>query len=55
MVDVETIMAVLRRNGHSVEKPTPIPENAGDYEFVVDGRTLTLAEVRAIIEADESV
>jgi hypothetical protein len=54
MVDVQTIMTVLRRNGHVVEKATPLPENAGDYEFVVDGNTLTLAEVRAMIVIDEA-
>jgi hypothetical protein len=42
MVDVQTIMTVLRRNGHVVEKATPLPENAGDYE------------VRAMIVIDEA-
>ena len=51
-VDVPTILAALRNNGHTVEHATPLPNNAGGYEFVVDGAPLTLEQVRALLESE---
>jgi hypothetical protein len=32
----------------------PVPDNAGDFEFVVDGVTMTLVEARALLELDQA-
>lgn len=53
MVDVETLTSALRKLGHHVESSTELPENAGGFEMMVDGRMLTLAEVRALLEAEQ--
>ena len=53
MVDIDLILQKLRALGHAVEHPHAIPSNAGDYEFTVDGKLLTLAEVRSLLEADQ--
>ena len=52
-VDTELIVNSLRKRGHTVEGVIKVPENAGDYEFVVDGVTLTLEETRALLERDQ--
>jgi hypothetical protein len=51
-VDTDLIVATLRKRGHTVGHVIPVPENAGDYEFEVDGNLLTLAETRELLEAD---
>ena len=54
MVDIDLLVKELRNHGHSVETVYPVPENAGDYELGVDGKILTLAEARLLLERDES-
>ena len=54
MVDTELIVQALRDRGHTVGHVIPVPENAGGYEFQVDGGTLTLEEARALLEADQA-
>jgi hypothetical protein len=54
MVDIDLIVKALRQQGHSVGNVIPVPENAGEYEFQIDGNTLTLEETRALLEADEA-
>jgi hypothetical protein len=53
MVDIDLIVAALRKRGHKVEGIFKVPDNAGDYEFVVDGNTLNLAETRNLLESEE--
>lgn len=53
-VDTELIIQSLRRRGHTVEGVIKVPDNAGDYEFIVDGGTLSLEEVRAPLEHDQA-
>ena len=53
-VDTELIVDSLRKRGHTVESVIKVPENAGDYEFIVDGVTLNLEETRALLERDQS-
>jgi hypothetical protein len=53
MIDTELIVRALRDRGHIVESVISVPENAGEYEFIVDGRTLTLSETRELLEAEE--
>jgi len=53
MVDTDLIVHALRERGHTVGNVISVPENAGEFEFIVDGRTLTLSETRALLEAEE--
>jgi hypothetical protein len=53
MVDTELLVQSLRKRGHTVEGVIKVPDNAGDYEFIVDGNTLTLEEARALLEHDQ--
>jgi hypothetical protein len=54
MIDTDLIVEALRRRGHAVGSVIPVPENAGEWEFVVDGEALNLEETRALIEADDA-
>jgi hypothetical protein len=53
MVDTDLIVQDLRNLGHTVGHVIAIPENAGTYEFLVDGRILTLDQVRALLESEQ--
>ena len=52
MVDTNLIVEQLRSRGHAVGHVNKLPENAGEWEFEVDGALLTLSEVRAVLDAD---
>ncbi|HEX4576917.1 MAG TPA: hypothetical protein VH117_06175 [Edaphobacter sp.] len=52
MVDIDLIVQTLRQHGHTVGHVIPVPENAGEYEFQIDGNTLTLEEARELLEQD---
>jgi hypothetical protein len=52
-VDTELLVQSLTKRGHTVESVIKVPDNAGDYEFIVDGNTLTLEETRALLEHDQ--
>jgi hypothetical protein len=54
MVDIDLVVNALRSRGHSVETVYPVPENAGDWEFSVDGTLMPLEEVRHLLEQDDS-
>ncbi len=51
-IDFDLIAQTLRDNGHHVGHIIPVPDNAGDFEFQVDGNLLSLAETRARLESD---
>jgi hypothetical protein len=51
-VDVDLVVQSLRDRGHTVGKVIPVPDNAGDYEFSVDDRLLSLSEVRILLQED---
>jgi len=53
MVDIDLLVEALRKRGHKVEGVFKVPDNAGDYELIVDGNTLNLAETRQLLEAEE--
>ena len=53
MLDTDLIIADLKAHGHTVEAAFAVPTNAGDYEFIVDGNTLTLEEVRALLAHEQ--
>jgi hypothetical protein len=54
MIDTGLIVEALRRRGHAVGHAIPVPENAGEWELEVDGVMISLAEARALIEADNA-
>jgi hypothetical protein len=51
-VDIDLIVQALRDRGHNVGNVIPVPDNAGDYEFSVDGALLSLSETRALLQED---
>lgn len=54
MIDYDTLVASLRMHGFAVERVIHVPENAGDSQFVIDGKLFTLEEVRLMLaEADK--
>jgi hypothetical protein len=53
-VDTELLVQSLRKRGHTVSGVIKVPDNAGDYEFIIDGETITLDEARALLERDQA-
>jgi len=54
MLDIDLLVQQLRNQGHKVESVIPVPENAGDFEFLIDGKLLTLSDVRGTLEQDQN-
>jgi hypothetical protein len=54
MVDIDLLVKQLRDNGHDVRGVHSVPDNAGDYEFIIDGNFFNLEEARRVLEKDES-
>jgi hypothetical protein len=52
MIDIDLLVQVLRKRGHTVETVIPVPENAGEYELSVDGTIMPLVEARLLLEDD---
>ena len=50
MVDIDLLVKMLRRYGHTVESVIPVPENAGEYELSVDGNLIPLEIARSMLE-----
>ena len=53
MVDTSVIVLALKNMGHEVTDVIELPRNAGDWEFRVDGKMMTLVEVRELLEKEE--
>ncbi len=51
-IDVDLIVQQLRKRGHTVSTVIPVSDNAGNYEFGVDGELLTLEQTRILLERD---
>jgi hypothetical protein len=51
-IDTGLIVKTLRDHGHSVGHVIPVPDNAGEFEFEVDGNLLSLSEVRELLDRD---
>jgi hypothetical protein len=51
-IDTGLIVDTLRRKGHTVGHVIPVPDNAGEFEFEVDGVLLSLNETRALLERE---
>jgi hypothetical protein len=54
-VDVDLIVKLLRKRGHTVGHIIPVPDNGGEFEFEIDGALLSLAETRALLEREDEV
>jgi len=52
MIDTDLIVKALRERGYTVDNVIPVPENAGEFEFSVDGVLLSLDETRHLLEQD---
>ena len=50
MVDIDLLVKMLRRYGHTVESVIPVPDNAGDYELSVDGNLIPLELARRLLD-----
>ena len=44
MIDIELLVHHLRLRGHKIDSVTANKENAGDFDFMIDGMVLTLAD-----------
>jgi hypothetical protein len=53
MVDIDLIVQTLRNNGHDVQDVHHVPDNAGEYELVIDGKAFNLEGARGVLEQDE--
>ena len=53
MIDYDTLVASLRTHGFAVERVIHVPENAGEAQFEIDGKLLTLTEVRLMLAEAE--
>ncbi len=54
MLDIDLLVQQLRSQGHQIDSVIRVPENAGDFEFLIDGRLLTLSDVRGELEQDQA-
>jgi hypothetical protein len=54
MVDIDLLVNSLRAKGHNVRGVHAVPDNAGDYELIIDDNHLNLEEARRLLEEDES-
>lgn len=50
MIDIDLLVKMLRRYGHTVESVIAVPDNAGDYELSVDGNLIPLELARRLLE-----
>jgi hypothetical protein len=53
MLDIDLLVKSLRKHGHSVDHVIHVPENAGAYEFEIDGHLRSLTEVQLMLENDQ--
>jgi hypothetical protein len=53
MVDIDLLVNTLRAKGHNVHGVHHVPDNAGDYEMIIDNKAYTLEEARHLLELDE--
>lgn len=52
-IDTGLIAETLRAHGHTVGHIIPVPDNAGEYEFEIDGVLLSLHETRELLERED--
>ena len=44
LIDIELLVHHLRLRGHQIDSVTASQQNAGDFDFVIDGALLTLSD-----------
>lgn len=49
MLDTDLLVNALRSRGHAVDHVHKVPDNAGEYEFTIDGTLYTLEQARALL------
>jgi hypothetical protein len=54
MVDIDLLVEVLRKRGHTVDSVISVPNDAGAYEFMIDGNLINLEEARHLLEDDKA-
>jgi hypothetical protein len=54
MTDIDLLVEAIRNHGHTVGSVIRVPNNAGEYEIIVDGNALNLEEARQLLEQDEA-
>lgn len=54
MVDIDLLVQHLRAKGHDVRSVHRVPDNAGEYEFIIDDNVLNLEDARRLLEQDEA-
>ena len=52
MIDVDLLVQVLRKRGHTVESVFGTGENAGTCNLIVDGDLMAVSEARYLLEQD---
>ena len=50
MLDTDLLVNALRKQGFLVEHAHKVPDNAGDYEFIIGGRPYSLEQARTLLE-----
>ena len=50
MLDTDLLVNALRKQGFDVEHAHKVPDNAGEYEFLIGGKPYSLEEARALLE-----
>ena len=54
MVDIDLLVQILRKRGHRVDSVISVPDNAGDFELMVDGNLIPMVEARHLLESDDA-
>ena len=52
MIDVDLLVQVLRKRGHTVDTVFGTGENAGTCSLIVDGDLMAMSEARYLLEQD---
>lgn len=50
MLDTDLLVNALRKQGFLVESVHKVPENAGEYEFMIGGQPYSLEQARELLE-----
>jgi hypothetical protein len=50
--DIDLLVKELRAQGHTIEDVHRVADNAGEYEFVIDGEHVNLDQARRVLELD---
>ncbi len=54
MLDTDLLINALQKQGFHVESAHKVPDNAGDWEFMIGGKPYTLEQARTLLEESAS-